>query len=190
MGKKNKPKKDDKRKRRGRILNHLVYHILGLAAITIFGKLNAGKPNLYSVFIAAFLLIYSLFYFGAYLLERIAIQHNYKRSLFWMLGKFLSVIVNLTLTFTYCYILMYYTFPDSMADTSVLGTGIFEKFLTFFHFSLGNFLGMDSQIVVTGAAFKIIQIIQALTTFCLLVFLFSNYADIKEGYSKYYKEDE
>lgn len=85
---------------------------------------------------------------------------------------------------------MYYRYPDSMENSAVLGTGFFEEFLTFFHFSLGNFLGMDSQIIVTGVAFKIIQIIQSLLAFCLLIFLFSNYNDIKEGYSRYYKGEE
>lgn len=189
-GKRKIDKKDFKRKKRSRIFSHLLYHIMGLGAVTIFGKFSIGQSSWYTIPIAIFLLVYYIIYFGAYLLERIAIQHNYQRSLFWLLGKFLSVIVNLALTFTYCYILMYYTYPDSMKDTSILGTGVFEKFLTFFHFSLGNFLGMDSQIIVTGAAFKIIQIIQSLTTFCLLIFLFSNYTDIKKGYSEYYEQEE
>lgn len=136
------------------------------------------------------ILAYSIIYYGGYLLERLAISHNYSKNLLWILTKFLSVILNISISFTICYLIIINAFPKSISNPEVLGKTVFEKVFNVFHFSLGNFLGISSDITISGIPIKLLQIVQYFVSFSLLIFLFSNFQDIKESYSKYYTEED
>lgn len=161
--------------------SHVVFGLLGIISLKNFWI---------SISIVFLTLIYSILYYGAYLLERIAITKNHSKDLFWLLGKFLSVIFNISISFSICYFILISIFPDSISNPEVLGKTMFEKGFNIFHFSLGNFLGMNSDIIIRGIPVKFLQIVQFFVSFSLLVFLFSNYHEIKENYSKYYTDEE
>lgn len=166
-----------------RLSTHILFHILYFFLAFIFQKNKVG-----AVFIIISFLSLCLIYFGSYLLERIAILHNYSKNLFWILYKFLIVIINISFTFSISYWLIFKIYPNSISNPEILGGKWYEKGFNFFHFSIGNFLSMDSDIVIAGIPIKLIQLIQYLVSFCLLIFLISNFTDIKNSYSEYYKE--
>lgn len=188
MEKKDPPKSekhDKSTKKKNRWLSHLVSH-LTFAFLAIIFSHNEWTAS----FGVLIILSFAIFYFGAYLLERLAIAKNHSKTLLWLLGKFLSVILNISISFTICYLLILKVYPESISNPEVLGHSFIEKVFNIFHFSLGNFLGMDSDIIIQGIPIKLIQIVQFFVTFSLLIFLFSNYHDIKEIYSKYYTEED
>jgi hypothetical protein len=169
-----------------RYISHLLFHFIFIFAL----YLSRGN-SLQSYFAIAFTLLFSSVYYGSYLLERIAISHNFSKNLFWVLSKFLSVIINFSVSFSTCYLSIYYLHPSSITNNSILfDKSLLETFFHFFHFSLGNFLGMDSDLSITGIPMKIIQIFQYFVSFSLIIFIFSNYSGVKESYSQYYKNKE
>lgn len=170
-------------KRKSRWLPHLGSHLLfGFLAILF------SNDKWAACFGVLIILAFNIFYFGAFLLERLAISHNYSKNLLWILAKFLSVILNISISFTICYLIIINAFPKSIFNPDVLGKTDLEKIFNVFHFSLGNFLGISSDITIQGIPIKLLQIVQYFVSFSLLIFLFSNFQEIKESYSRYYKE--
>lgn len=168
-----------------RLINHILFHIL-----FFFLAFISQKNKVEAVFIIISFLSLCLIYFGSYLLERIAILNNHSKNLFWLLIKYLTVLVNVSITFSISYWLIFKLYPNSILNPEVLGTQFYEKGFIFFHFSIGNFLGMDSDLDISGIPIKLIQLIQYLVSFSLLIFLFSNYTEIKNSYSQHYKEND
>jgi hypothetical protein len=176
-----KEKKKTKRRWFVHLMSHLLFGFLGI----LFSQ---GKWEAF--LIVCIILAYSIVYYGGYLLERIAISHNYSKNFFWILTKFLSVILNISISFTICYLIIINAFPNSISNPEVLGKTEIEKVFNVFHFSIGNFLGISSDISISGIPIKFLQIVQYFVSFSFLIFLFSNYQDIKESYSRYYTDEE
>jgi hypothetical protein len=168
-----------------RIVSHTLFHSLYL-----FLAIISPKNKFATFFLIIIFLSLCLFYFGLYLLERIAILQNHSKNLLWLLIKYLTVLINVSITFSISYWLIFKLYPNSISNPEVLGNQFYEKGFIFFHFSIGNFLGMDSDLEISGIPFKLIQLIQYLVSFSLLIFLFSNYTEIKNSYSQHYKEND
>lgn len=185
MAEENSKTDKEKKKPKSRWITHLTSHI----AFVFFAFLFS-HDKWSSCFVILIILAYSILYYGSYLLERLAISHNYSKNLLWILMKFLTVIFNLSVSFTICYLIIINAFPKSISNPNVLGVTDLEKIFNVFHFSLGNFLGINSEISISGIPIKFLQIVQYFVSFSFLIFLFSNYQDIKESYSRYYTDEE
>jgi hypothetical protein len=131
---------NEKKKIKSRWLAHLMSHLFfGFLAILF-------SHDIWTACFGVFMILaYSIIYYGGYLLERLAISHNYSKNPLWILAKFLSVILNISISFTICYLIIINAFPKSIENPDVLGKTIFEKVFNVFHFSLGNFLGISSD---------------------------------------------
>lgn len=188
---------------KSRYVRHLIVNVLLLLAmfkyvnfiylkkmyISLKG-IKVYEIDYMSLIVIFFILAFQLVYFFAYLLERITLYDGEKRSIFWLLGKYVSVLLNIAYTYTFVYWVIYLSIPNSIESENVLGTAFFEQFFNFFYFSIGNFLGMEGQIVPTGILFKMTHIIQSITVFLIIVFVLSNFNDIKKSYSKIYNGKE
>ena len=172
----------------GRLIIHALWNIAAFILLYIFQ--NKIKSNDLSIFAAFLLIAFYTLYFGTYLLERMAITENHKRSHFYLIRKILSVLLNISYCYGIVYFIIYTHDTNAVTDNSSIGNTFIEKLGSFFYYSFGNFLGYDSTFLPKSLLFKLVQVLQSLTGFIVLVYLFTNFDTIKKEYSGYYKEND
>lgn len=171
----------EKLSRNNRIITHLLVNIFAVLSIYFFENSFKNYVNLsFALFGITF---YYSIYFGTYLLERIAIKENHKKSHFYLISKLISVLLNLSFGFCLAYYLIYLNNNDSIIldDKISIGNTFFEKISNFYYFSLGNFLGFDKQIIPNSILFKLFVVFQYLYIFIFFIYLFSNFEEIKKS---------
>jgi hypothetical protein len=134
-----------------------------------------------------FLLILVLFLqslsFYSFLKETL-IEYNHKSlSIFWLIGRLLSLIIGLSFMFTFLYWVVILNYPNSIGNPEILGKGYWQNGFNSFYFSLGNYLGVDSEIIPKGILFKSLRLIQSLTNLLLFVFVIGNFDQIKNAFN-------
>jgi hypothetical protein len=117
-------------------------------------------------------------------LKETLIEYNHKSlSIFWLIGRLLSLIIGLSFMFTFLYWVVILNYPNSIGNPEILGKGYWQNGFNSFYFSLGNYLGVDSEIIPKGILFKSLRLIQSLTNLLLFVFVIGNFDQIKNAFN-------
>lgn len=132
---------------------------------------------IFFVIIFAGISLYSLY---SNMKRIIQIFDSSQRNFFWLWGKFLMIIIYLSLNFTFVYTFIYYNYSESIKfEKGAIGTEFSEQIFNFFYFSIGNFLGLEGQITPNSILFKTVHIIQSFTTFFIIAIVIGNFDNLK-----------
>lgn len=106
------------------------------------------------------------------------------RNVIWMFGKFILLIINLALSFTFLYWIITLNFPDSIKNPDSLGNDFWSQGGNLLYYSFGNYLGFDTEIIPKGFLFKTLHVVQATTSFLVIVFIIGNFDKIRQVFLK------